>query len=123
MDNAESVTNRIHTLKSLHDEGIYTILFMSPIFPEITDYKSIIEKTKAFVNEYWFENLNLRGSYKSEILDYINEKYPHLSELYNQIYYNKNMNYWEELSAEMENYCSSNNIKYINYFYHEKIVK
>lgn len=123
MDNADSVTKRIHTLKSLHDEGIYTILFMSPIFPEITDYKSIIEQTKDYVNEYWFENLNIRGSYKPEILDYINEKYPHLSELYNQIYYNNNMNYWEELSAEMENYCSSNNIKYINYFYHEKLVK
>ena len=37
------------------------VLFMWPIFPEITDYKEIIEKSRLFVDEYWFENLNLRG--------------------------------------------------------------
>ena len=32
-------------------------------------------KVKEYIDEYWFENLNLRGSYKKEILDYIKEKY------------------------------------------------
>jgi len=47
---------------------------MSPIFPFITDFKGIIEKTHKYVDEYWFENLNLRGNYKQKILDYIKEK-------------------------------------------------
>lgn len=122
MDNADSVAKRLHTLKVLHDEGIYTILFMSPIFPEMTDYKGIIEQTKDFVKEYWFENLNLRGSYKAVIMNYINEKYPDLSELYNEIYKDKNMDYWEKLSVDIDDYCTCHNIKYTNYFYHEKLV-
>lgn len=39
---------------------------MSPIFPYITDFKAIIEKTRAYADEYWFENLNLRAGYKTE---------------------------------------------------------
>ena len=80
MDNASSITKRIAALKELRKQGIYTVLFMSPIFPYITDFKKIIEATTDFVCEYWFENLNLRGNYKQEILSYISEKYPqHLS--------------------------------------------
>lgn len=30
--------------------------------------------------------------------------------------------YWRELSIEIEDYCNQNNIKHINYFYHEKLV-
>ena len=71
MDNASSIKERLETLKKLHKNGIYTVLFMSPIFPYITEWKEIIEISKEYVDEYWFENLNLRGSYKKEILDYI----------------------------------------------------
>lgn len=63
MDNASSITKRIAALKELRKQGIYTVLFMSPIFPYITDFKKIIEATTDFVCEYWFENLNLRGNY------------------------------------------------------------
>jgi len=61
MDNASSIAERITVLKELHNQGIYTALFMSPIFPYITDFKSIIQATHEFIDEYWFENLNLRG--------------------------------------------------------------
>lgn len=74
MDNASSIESRIDTLKQLHENGIRTVVFMSPIFPYITDYKKIIEKTKEYTDEYWFENLNLRGPYKITIMNYINKK-------------------------------------------------
>ena len=32
MDNASSIEKRLSTLRELHNNGIYTILFMSPIF-------------------------------------------------------------------------------------------
>lgn len=38
----------------------------------------IIEISKEYIDEYWFENLNLRGEYKTKILLYIQEKYPKL---------------------------------------------
>ena len=43
MDNASSIKDRLETLQKLHENGIYTVLFMSPIFPYITDWKKIIE--------------------------------------------------------------------------------
>lgn len=123
MDNASSISDRFYTLKTLHNEGIYTVLFMSPIFPYITDFKAIIEKSKDFIDEYWFENLNLRGNYKKTILDYISNKYPQYINEYNEIYRNKNMNYWQVLSNEIDKYCINKKVNYINYFYHDKLVK
>lgn len=122
MDNASSIEERLNVLKVLHENGIYTILFMSPIFPEITDYKEIIETSCLFVDEYWFENLNLRGNYKGRILKYINEKYPQYADLYKQIYLCGEKEYWNKLAVEIEDYCSEHLIKHTNFFYHEKLV-
>ncbi len=123
MDNASSIQERLDTLKELHSQGIYTVLFMSPIFPEITDYQAIIEASHHFIDEYWFENLNLRGSYKPIILSYINENYPHLKELYENIYVKGNKDYWGYLSGSINDYCMEHRLNYINYFYHEELVK
>ena len=123
MDNASSIKDRLNTLKELHDNGIKTALFMSPIFPYITDFRAIIEESKDYINEYWFENLNLRGDYKKVILDYIKEKYPQYYDQYIDIYLKNNKLYWQDLSKEIEAYCSTNNIRYTNYFYHEELVK
>ena len=122
MDNASSIESRLKTLKSLHENGIHTVLFMSPIFPGITNYKEIIEKSKLFVDEYWFENLNLRGEYKTKILKYINENYPQHMELYKDIYVNGNKGYWGKLATEIEEYCVEHSIIHTNYFYHEELV-
>lgn len=123
MDSASSIKDRLDTLKKLHDNGIYTVLFMSPIFPYITDFKEIIESSDDYIDEYWFENLNLRGEYKTEILAYIKTKYPQLVDQYNDIYNRGKEQYWYELSKEIEEYCKNNNIKYKNYFYHKKLVE
>lgn len=101
---------------------IHTVLFMSPIFPEITDYKKIIEKSRLFVDEYWFENLNLRGEYKMNILKYIKEKYPQYLYIYEQIYLDGKKEYWDRLAVEMEAYCMEHSIVHTNFFYHEKLV-
>ncbi len=123
MDSASSVKDRLDTLKELHDNGIYTVLFMSPIFPYITEFKEIIKVSSAFVDEYWFENLNLRGDYKNKILGYIADKYPELTGRYNNIYLYGDKGYWTDLSYEIDSYCLKNGIKYKNYFYHEELVK
>lgn len=122
MDNASSIKDRLETLKKLHENGIYTVLFMSPIFPYITEWKEIIEISKEFIDEYWFENLNLRGNYKTYILNYIKENYSNIYPKYLEIYNNKDNSYWESLAKEINKYCDENNIKYINYFYHKELV-
>ncbi len=123
MDRASSIADRLHVLKTLHEHGIRTVLFLSPIFPGITDFREIVELSAAFTEEYWFENLNLRGNYKHVILSYISEKYPHLTELYHEIYQKGNLRYWEEQAAEIEAYCGEHAVRHQNYFYHEKLVR
>ena len=123
MDHASSIKDRLNTLKELHAQGIYTVLFMSPMFPELTDYKSIIQESSSFIDEYWFENLNLRGNYKHTILTYISEKHPHLSDLYKDIFLHGNKDYWVDLSLQINDFCTKHNLNYVNYFYHEELVK
>lgn len=123
MDNADSIIDRLHTLKELNKNGIYTVLFMSPIFPKITNFKQLIQCSKTFVKEYWFENLNLRGGYKENILEYIYDNYPQYKELYDAIYRKNDYTYWQQLAIEIEKYCHDNSIKYCNFFYHDKLVQ
>lgn len=123
MDNACSIQRRLTAMEKLHQAGIHTVLFMSPIFPYLTQWQKIIDATHTFVDEYWFENLNLRGSYKKEILAYIRDHYPELLPQYEQIYLHKDMSYWSTLAEELDSYCQKLGVAYINYFYHEKLVK
>ena len=140
MDHGVSIERRIAAMKKLHDEGIRTTCFISPIFPGITDCEAIVERVRNQCNLVWLENLNLRGSYKSVILDYILRKYPALVPIYEEIYGNGNRQYWENLDAVMREYAEGNGMDYVrdddtmckpfdapptivNFFYNEEIKK
>ena len=120
---ASSVEKRIEALKKLHDEKIYTYLFMSPIFPGITDFKGIIDKVAPYVDLLCFENLNLRAAYLPRVMSFIADYYPEHLPLFNKIYKDKDLSYWETLSQEISSYCDSLGLNYKLYFYHEKIKK
>lgn len=138
MDSAPSIEKRINAMKTVYDAGIRTVCFISPIFPGITNIKDIIEKVKDKCDFIWLENLNLRGCFKSEILNYISEKYPNLVSLYDNIYNKKDNSYWKELENEIQEYAKENEMNFvdnklpdghskkgypsiINYLYHEEV--
>ena len=140
MDRAVSIERRLAAMKSLHDAGIRTTCFISPIFPGITDVEAIVDRVKDQCNLIWLENLNLRGSYKGVILDYIRQNYPELTSLYEEIYNYGSRLYWETLDAQMRAYARQNGLEYarnddsmkqpfdappviVNFFYHEEIKK
>lgn len=110
MDKAPGIKERLDMLKTMHKNGISTVLFMSPIFPFITDFKEIIEKSKDFVGEYWFENLKLRPPYKNPLLAYIMKNYPEYYKDYIEIYVRGNNSYWQGLSQEIKEFCRANNL-------------
>ncbi len=61
---------RINALQELHDAGLRTYAFVSPIIPGVTDVSAIVEETKDFVDHYFFEVLNLRkagGAFESTL--------------------------------------------------------
>lgn len=122
MDRASTIQERLETLKTLHENGIYTILFMSPIFIGITDWKAIIEKTKNYISEYWFEDLNLRGAYKYDILRYVSEKYPKIYPTFERIYIKGDKQELILMDNEIKEYCNKNHINYSDYFHHEDVM-
>jgi len=139
-DKAVSIERRLAAMKAFHDAGVRTTCFISPIFPEITDVKAIIERAKNQCNLIWLENLNLRGSYKAVIMDYIKYKYSVLLPLYQNIYNRNDRSYWEALDIELKGYASEIGLDYVtnddsvsrpfdalpvivNYFYHSEIKK
>lgn len=138
MDKAVSIERRIAAMKKCHEEGIRTTCFISPIFPGISEVFGIIERIRDFCDYIWLENLNLRGGFKADIMDYIAEKYPQLLPLYRDIYNRNDMTYWQALDAQVADYAAKNGFLYvidkepflrnttgkpviINYFYHSQI--
>lgn len=120
---ASTVECRVNALKTLHDNGIHTYLFMSPIFPGLSDCKSVIDLVSPFVDYVCFENLNLRATYSSRVMTYIQTNHPELVDLYKQIYCNKDITYWEQLKNDLYDYCVANDVDCRFYFYHDKIKK
>jgi DNA repair photolyase len=123
---AASIDRRIEALRILHSAGINTWLFISPMFPGITDMdtvKKIVSRCKSSADFFGFENLNLRGAYYPRVMKYIKKYHVHLVPLFEQIYKHKNKEYWEIMEQEIQTWCRKNKINYINYFYHEKIRK
>lgn len=138
MDKAASIERRIAAMKKCHEEGIRTTCFISPIFPEITQAFEIIERIKGFCDYIWLENLNLRGNFKADIMDYIAERFPQLLPLYREIYNQNDMTYWKILDQKTAEYAAAHGFMYvideepflrnptgnpiiINYFYHSQI--
>lgn len=116
---ASSVKRRIKAVRELKRAGISTFIFISPMFPELTDYKEIIDETKNFVDEYWFENLNLYPSLRYNIFQWLKNYHPELVKRYREIYFTKN-DYWNQLEKEIEDYCQKENLNFTIYFHHQK---
>ena len=138
MDQAVSIQRRLDAMKRVYDAGIRTVCFIAPVFPGITDFEAIFHRVKDQCDLVWLENLNLRGGFKQEILDYIREKHPHLTTLYQTIYQKGDRSYFRSLEQQaeqlaMENGCPfvDNELPYgraepghpviVDYFYHEEI--
>ena len=86
------------------------------------------------------ENLNLRGTFRKDVMGYIEERRPDLLPLYERIYVKRDPTYWADLDGEMAEFCRDIGLEYVtnddtarrpledppivvNYFYHERIRK
>jgi DNA repair photolyase len=138
MDSAPSIERRLAAMEAFHDAGVRTTCFISPIFPGVTDVAAIIRRTKGICNLVWLEDLNLRGSFKGDIMGYIAARRPELLALYQDIYNKGDRSYWDGLDAEVRALCEELGLPYavnddsnerpldapplvVNYFDHGKI--
>ena len=140
MDRAVSIERRLDAMKRFYDAGIQTTCFISPIFPGITDPVEIIEAAKDRCNLVWLENLNLRGDYRSRILNWVHQNHPELDVLYRAVYTRGDRSYWMSLDQELREYAAKEGMPYfrdtdqhrapfgeppvvVNYFFHEEVKK
>lgn len=114
---ASSVEKRINATKQLKKARIKTFIFISPMFPELTHWKEIVEKTRNFADEYWFENLNLYPSLRYNIFQWLKNHHPELVKKYQEIYFTQN-DYWDKAEKEIEDYGNKNNLNFKIYFHH-----
>ena len=125
-------------MKQIYDAGIRTVCFIAPVFPGITDFEAIFHQVRNQCDLIWLENLNLRGGFKKDIMDYICKKYPDLVPLYDAIYNKRDRSYFRGLEDQAEwlakeNSCPfvDNELPYgraepghpviVDYFYHEEV--
>ena len=116
---AGSIKSRIEILKKLKGENIPMYLFISPIFPMLTQLEEIIATCKDTVDFIYFENLNLRGRYKKIILNFISKNFPEYNHLYQDIYTKNKKEYWYLLMEDINRLCKIYDIKYKTFFFHD----
>ena len=138
MDAAVSIERRLAAMKQVYDAGIRTVCFISPVFPGLTDIEAIFHRAKDQCDLIWLENLNLRGGFKADIMNYIAEKHPELFPLYEVIYNKKDRSYFRMLEQKAEEMARVNNCRFVDnetpyervpqghptivdYFYHEEV--
>lgn len=121
---ASSAKKRLETLRVLHENGIETYLFIAPYLPGLTRMRALAEATSGIVDYICVENLNLRGAYKRELLEWMDALHPELSELYREIYLcGGGGEYWKLVEREIDALRQTLDIPVISYLYHNKIKK
>lgn len=116
---ASSIEARLDSLRQLHEAGIRTYLSIAPFFPGITDPRDIFSRSYQFVDYYLCENLNLRGSGKKAIFSIIERMYPKYIPLYNKIYVEKDLHYWDETKKQLLALGEEYNRKVELFFHHQ----
>jgi DNA repair photolyase len=115
-------SERIKAMRILHSAGITVFAFISPVIPFFSDYQTIVKAIKEHVAYVGFENLNLRGSFKSEVFALIKEHFPNMSQKFASIYYSKQAfyRYWHIQERGIHKFMQTmGNLPYKMYFFHD----
>ncbi len=113
---ASKPLDRLDALKIISESEIPTYVFISPIFPRISNWQAIIEASLSITNDFRFENLNFRGHNISRIMNLIKVRYPELVEYYDRI--RRHYALWDEIEEDIKKYCSTRKIRHEIDFHH-----
>lgn len=113
---ASRPTERLKALKTVHNNGIKTYVFISPFFPKITDFKVIIKETSGYTDSYMFENLNFRPHNVPRILKVIEDSYSNLLPVYEM--FRRDQSQWDLIESQIKSYCDELELDYRIEFHH-----
>lgn len=121
---ASSVSERLAALRELHEAGIRTFLFAAPYLPGLTDLDSLAQAVSGSVDYICVENLNLRGTYKRDMLNLMEQLHPDLTALYQYVFLSpEGGEYWKRTEDELTRLRERVRVPVISYLYHDKIKK
>jgi DNA repair photolyase len=113
---ASKPSERLSAIEQISKENIDTYVFISPFFPEITDFKVIIEQAENFTQNFLFENLNFRPHNIPRIYQIIEKHYPKLLSKYKEIRHDQS--YWDFIELEIKEFCERKSLSYYIEFHH-----
>jgi len=106
---AAQPSERINALKTLHQAGITTYVFISPIIPFVTDVFNIIDLVKDDIDYLMFDTLNLKDpANKRRMYHLIESILPNRLDEYQKIFDSKSSRYYDDLKIKI--------IRYLNEF-------
>lgn len=111
LDRSSPVADKLQALKDLNSAGVKTGIFIAPILIGVTDWRAIIEETREYVGEYWFETLSCKGPFKRDMLRWVLRNHKCLWDVYHDIYVDGKFDAMYALADEVERYCEENGIK------------
>lgn len=113
--------DRLEALRKVSDAGVSTYVFVSPIFPKLSDWVGIINAALPITDDFRFENLNFRGHNISRIMDMVAQRYPQFFDYYREIRMNPSL--WNEIEEDIVDYCSIKQIRCKIEFHHGGFTK
>ena len=113
---SSSVSDRINCLKTLHEAGIKTYVFIGPIFPKIVDFVKIIEEVSGYVDSLMAESLNTKCGNWANIKAVLDIFYPEISALYKQ--HISEMNTSQSIENLVKSESKKSGIPFGGYFNH-----
>jgi DNA repair photolyase len=120
---APSPQERFDTMRVLNEAGIPVYAFISPVFPLLSGWRDAAAEAGKYARELCFENLNLRGGYRTRVLDLVRTRFPEKYGEFEAVYRSKEafLRYWTGEAEAIKKFMKGK--KYKLYFFHEKIKK
>lgn len=110
---------RIDTVKKCKEAGLRTYIFLSPIFPYITDVGEIVGQTASYADFFMAENLNLNLGNLYKIQGFLEKNTPELIPRYIEIYGCKGLHpYWRTVEEALRTECGKHKKEIRIYFHH-----
>jgi len=109
---ASSHSERIETLKTLHENGIRTYAFIGPVLPFFTNLEKIFGELEGKVDEIMVESLNTMQPYWIGLEKVLKENYLDLLPKYEEIFFTeKKKLYLDNLKKEISGLSKKHDIK------------
>jgi DNA repair photolyase len=113
---ASKPLDRLEALRKIHENGIPTYVFVSPVFPKITNIEKIIDYSIDFADRFSFENFNYRPHNVPRIYQFIEDNRSMLIGYYKELRNNPSL--WDKIENEIIYYCELKKVPYQIAFHH-----